>query len=232
MRNHSRGQAIPADPHEWRPQSARRGRRMPEIHDPIVEPLWDGIHVIAHFRAEQDGLENATLELIDTDGEEVSHVAPGTALELSRAIMALDAVVDGVLTPQATADSTGISMVASTHVPATSLIIPHKPEVTHEPRRGAQTGEELAFVAVDLLSVDGQLLLDLPLLERKRQLESLLIQSELVRVSVYTRPPVKPWLSSWKSAGFRGVVLKAANSRYRPGDETTEWAVVSRESQA
>jgi ATP-dependent DNA ligase len=224
-------QAIPADPHDWRPQEARRTKRTPEIRDPILEPFWQGIRVIAHFRAERDEDDGPTLDLIDQQGEEVSSVAADTAAVLARSIMALDAVVDGILTPQATADPVGTSLVASAHVPASSFILPHRPEVTHEPARGKETrGEELAFVALDLLSVDGQSLLDLPLLERKRLLESLLVESNLVRVSVYARPPVKPWLASWKSAGFRGAVLKAANSRYRPGDETSEWAIVDREA--
>jgi hypothetical protein len=231
MPNDSRGRPLPSDPHEWRPQSPRRGRRTPEIRDPIIEPLWDGIHVIAHFRAESDE-GKVDLELIDVGGDEVSHLAPATARAVARSIMALDAILDGVLTTQATADSTGIAMVASAHVPASSMIIPQRPEVSHGPRPDAPASDEFAFVALDLLSVDGQSLLDLPLLERKRQLESLLVESHLVRVSVFTRPPVKPWLSSWKSAGFRGAVLKAANSRYRPGDETSEWAIVERESQS
>jgi len=225
-------QAVPRDPHEWRPQEARRSKRMPEIRDPILEPFWSGIRVIAHFRAERGGEEASSLELIDEEGDEVSHVAPDTAAALARSIMALDAVVDGILTPQATADGTGTSLVASAYVPATSFILPQKPEVTHEPPRGKRRRfGEMAFVALDLLGVDGQQLLDLPLLERKRQLESLFIQSELVRVSPFTRPPVKPWLSSWKSAGFRGVMMKAANSRYRPGGETSEWVLIERESQ-
>lgn len=231
MPNDSRGRPVPNDPHEWRPQAPWRGRRTPEIRDPIIEPLWDGIHVIAHFRAESDE-DKADLELIDADGDEVSHVAPATARAVARSIMALDAIIDGMLTTQATVESTGIAMVGSAHVPASSMIIPQRPEVTHGPRPDAPLSDEFAFVALDLLSVDGQALLDLPLLERKRQLESLLIESKLVRVSVYTRPPVRPWLISWKSAGFRGAVLKAANSRYRPGAETSEWAVVVRESQS
>ncbi len=206
---------------------------MPEIRDPILEPLWEGIRVIAHFRAgEAEGeREGMSVVLLDSEGADVTDVAPRATHELARAIMALDAILDGVLTPQATADTVGIGMVSSAHVPAGSLMLSHKPEISHGPHARAEPGAELAFVALDLLSVDGQPLLDLPLLERKRQLESLIVQSELVRVSVYTRPPLQPWLVSWKSAGFRGAIVKAANSRYRPGDETTEWAIVEREPQ-
>lgn len=232
MRRDSQAHPLPRDPHEWRPQEPRHSKRTPAILDPILEPFWQGIRVLAHFNAETQGGEGPSLELIDEDGDEMSEVAPATATALARSIMALEAVVDGILTPQATADPTGTSLVASAHVPSTSFILPHKPEVTHAPPRGHRAaGDKLAFVALDLLSVDGQPLLDLPLLERKRLLESLFVQSELVRVSVYTRPPIKPWLNSWQSAGFRGLVMKAANSRYRPGDESSEWVLIERESQ-
>jgi len=89
-------------------------------------------------------------------------------------------------------------------------------------------GGRVAFVAVDLLRVDGQTLLDLPLLERKRLLDSLIRQGDLVRVSPYTRPPLRSWILSWKSLGFDGAVVKAANSRYVPSTVTEEWTVVTK----
>ena len=84
----------------------------------------------------------------------------------------------------------------------------------------------VAFVAVDLLRLDGQDLFDVPLLERKRVLESVVVQEERVRVSPYTQPPLASWLRTWRAAGFRGAVLKASNSRYRPGYETDQWVAV------
>lgn len=85
-----------------------------------------------------------------------------------------------------------------------------------------------AFVAIDLLRVDGQELLDVPLLERKRILEAVVVESERVRVSPHARPPVETWLATWKSAGLKGAMLKAANSRYIPGGLSPEWHAVTR----
>ena len=59
-----------------------------------------------------------------------------------------------------------------------------------------------AFVAVDLLLVDDEPILDVPLLERKRILEGVLDEAELVRRTVFVRPPVDPWLGTWRSLGF------------------------------
>jgi ATP-dependent DNA ligase len=85
----------------------------------------------------------------------------------------------------------------------------------------------LALVCLDLLRVDGQDLFDVPLLERKRLLEGLIQGSERVRVSPFTRPPAEPWIASWKAAGFKGGMLKAANSRYVPGRHTPEWVPIT-----
>ena len=204
-------------------------RRPPPIRDPILEPYWRGIRVLAHFRAEAP--EGTELELLDEAGEEVSSIAPALADLVGRSIIAFDAVVDGILTDQATADPTGVGVVASVDIPRLTFVSPRAPELSHAPSPGDSRSGQIAFVAVDLLRVDGQELLDLPLLERKRLLESLFVESALVRVSPYTRPPLGPWLRSWKSAGFRGVLMKAANSRYRPGEHTAEWTLIERESQ-
>src|SRR3970040_794668 len=101
-------------------------------------------------------------------------------------------------------------------------------EVEPLPMKDDEGGGRVAFVAVDLLRVAGQTLLDLPLLERKRLLDTLIRQRDLVRVSPYTRPPLRPWILSWKSLGFDGAVVKAANSRYVPSTVTEEWTVVTK----
>ena len=82
----------------------------------------------------------------------------------------------------------------------------------------------LAFVAVDILAVDDESLLDIPLLERKRILESVLEQSELVRVGAYVRPPIDSWLVTWRALGFGSLAFKASNSRYRPGRTNDDWS--------
>ena len=85
-----------------------------------------------------------------------------------------------------------------------------------------------SLMAVDLLRVDGASLLDVPLLERKRLLESVIAAGPLLRLSSHVRPPVDPWVATWKSMGLAGGILKAANSRYHPSEDTIEWRVVKR----
>ena len=219
---------VPPDPRQWRPLEPRATRRSPVINDPLLEPLWSGTRVIAHFVAPADAGGHGSVDLLDAEGTDVTGSAPDVSEALQTAVMATEAVIDGILTEQATAGGIGTALIPRAEVSRLGLIMPRQAQMTYEPAKGDERAGRTAFVALDLLSVDGQRLLDLPLLERKRQLESLFVETDLVRVSPFARPPLGPWFNTWKSAGFRGVIMKAANSRYRPGDFTLEWTIVER----
>ncbi len=222
----SQHSSASSDRHEWRPVKPRATRRPAVIADPVLEPYWSGTRVLAHFHADPDSDQPPDLDLVDEWGTVVNEVAPAAVAALRDSVMALEAVIDGVLTEQPTRGGLGTALISNAQVPRFAMFVRRPDEVTYQPRRQHEGSGEVAFVAVDLLSVDGQPLLDLPLLERKRQLESLFVESELVRVSPMARPPIRGWLNSWHAAGFRGLMVKAANSRYRPGDQTVEWAAV------
>jgi len=144
-------------------------------------------------------------------------------------VLASEAVLDGVISIQATGGGEGTSAVMFGKTQPVKRLFIGGPgsDIQYEPRSKPRTGDP-AFVALDLLRLDGQTLFDVPLMERKRLLDGLVEQSELVRVSPWVRPPVRSWFATWRAAGFRGVMMKSANSRYTPGATTTEWAVVER----
>lgn len=218
------------DRNEWRPLEAKSMARAPAIKDPIIEPLWQGTRVLAHFHAAAEDGGSATVRMVDTDGYDVSDEFAAVTSALERAVMAREAVIDGVLTDQALAGGLGVGIVPGAEVSPMGMLLGRASDVTVEPSRDREHGDEIAFVALDLLSVDDESLVELPLLERKRQLEGVFAASELARISPYVRPPLADWFNSWKSAGFRGVVMKASNSRYRQADIEREWAIVERMS--
>jgi len=223
---------IPRDPLEWRPQvPVGRGVRGASIEDPILEPHWSGQHVLAHYdsrRGTADG--EPWLRLLDHEGEDVTATEPQVSHALRGAVMAVDAVVDGFLTSDATRTGLGASLATRAEIPRFQLFMPRPTDLDVVPIEGHDRDNLVAFVAVDLLQVDGQPLFDVPLLERKRLLESVIEPADLVRISVYTRPPLLPWLNSWRAAGLAGLIMKGANSRYRPGAESTDWTVVLKTS--
>jgi len=203
--------------------------RPSKIADPILEPHWSGRRVLVHFDLERPTADGGPwLRLIDADGVDATDAEPPVTAELAGAILALDAVVDGFLTDQATRSGEGSSIATSVQVPRFNVLLGRTAELEPLPMKDDEGGGRVAFVAVDLLRVDGQTLLDLPLLERKRLLDGLIRQGDLVRVSPYTRPPLRSWILSWKSLGFDGAVVKAANSRYVPSTVTGEWTVVTK----
>jgi ATP-dependent DNA ligase len=83
----------------------------------------------------------------------------------------------------------------------------------------------IAFVAVDLVALDGETLVEIPLLERKRLLESVLVEGSLVRRTPYVRHPAGTFIVTWRSFGFGGLAYKAANSRYLPGATNDDWCM-------
>ena len=218
---------IPVDPLDWRPQVALPTKRPGKVTNPILEPDWEGLRVLVHYDSEGGEGGEALLRIIDDEGEDATEDEPLVTEQLLRAVSAVDCILDGFLTDQATRSGEGTFQGTTTTSVSSRLFSQPRAEVDVPGPRGHDREGVVAFVAVDVLRLDGQTLLDVPLLERKRLLDSLLLVHDRVRVSPYTQPPLAPWLATWKSAGFRGAILKAANSRYVPSSETSEWTLVS-----
>ena len=84
-----------------------------------------------------------------------------------------------------------------------------------------------AFVAWDLVELDGASLHDIPYQERRRLLSSVIIESVRVRVSPAMRPPIRGWLEALRADGFTHYLAKHANSRYLPGETAPDWLKLS-----
>lgn len=216
-----------ASPAAWRPQRfGRRGFR--HVLDPLVEPLWNGSRVLAH-------VGGGVARLIDVDGAEDPDTELAAAVAV--AMQAVDAIIDGYVTTDASSSGEGL-LPDTDALTATELTRqmflgggaraerrerPHEsPEDRAARRIGA--GDVFVFVAVDLLRLDGESLLEVPLLERRRLLDAALVEDDLVRRGIHVRLPVDPWIPTWRALGFQALAFKAANSRYRPGEPNDDWA--------
>ena len=219
---------IPDDPLDWRPQEPLVTRVGVTIRDPILEPLWSGTRVLVHVETQgPDG--GPTIRVIERTGLELTIEDQDLVAAMGAAVQARDAVLDGILTTQVTRGSAGMAIIPEARVGVMDTMFSRNPGIEiRRPDAATDLLLEEALVAVDLLRVDGQSLLDVPLLERKRILESVISQGPLVRVTVFGRPPVDPWVASWQSAGLRGAMMKTANGRYIPGDRTPEWRTLTR----
>ncbi len=219
----------------WRPQRpGRRGAK--DIADALVEPDWGGLRVVAALSIEQAALYR--------EGAVVS--VPEEILQaLLDGFGAVDAVVEGNVTTAALRSSEG-AFTEAPKVERPPILVPRvfrssvkdDPYVHSRDHEAAMEqaapvtlealaqGEKHAFVATDLLWLDGQPLDDVPLLERKRLLEAVLTESFLVRVSAFVRPSAVMTLVSWGSLGFKELSYRASNSRYVAGGVNDDWAIV------
>jgi ATP-dependent DNA ligase len=214
----------------WRPQ-AHGNRRATQIEDPIVEPFWTGPRILAFA-------DGGDVRLIDAEGKPIDE-DPDLAAALAEAAAGATLLVEAFLTHeplQGITDIAGREIVSAPKVAdtMTQMVIGSRgdrqsrlAERQAEARLRTMDGvvDQLALVAVDLLWLDDESLCDVPLLERKRILESVLPESHRLRVGTHVKPPIDTWLSSWRSFGFRRVSFKAANSRYLPGEKNQEWAL-------
>ena len=212
--------------HQWFGRGS--ADRVPE---PVIEPLWSGLRVIA---AAQGG----TGILLD-DGAEVpdlDHLAQALATTVTAT--ATGVILDAYVTKQVANDKPGVYTGAEDDIPTVGTPIVggllgrgrrSKRDQLAEDRATQLAAERfdddepVNLVAVDLLWLDGEWLLDAPLLERKRILEAIIPGDPLVRPSMYVRPPIERWVGSWRAQGFRGLAFKGANSRYRPGEVAKDW---------
>jgi hypothetical protein len=214
----------------WRPMAfgtveAKR------IRNPLAEPLWAGRRVLV-------AVDESNVAIRDEEGEALpGYDALRTAiLESARAF---ELVVDGYLLPAPLRSTVGAdaspgneAMMRPADVTRQLFLGGGGRNKRAEKLERAATRDvhvapdrPAAFVAIDLLWLDGEALLRVPLQERKRLLESALADHELVRRSVAIRPPVEAWYAQWKALGFHEIAVKEANSRYEPGGVSNDWAI-------
>lgn len=180
-------------------------------------------------------IEDREVRLQDTDGEPVDE-RPDIVAALADSARADSVIVDGYLTKETAREAVGVDP-GLVETPSMGKFMTQSffgsrrnraqevADRVEQVRMATSIDEEdeVGFVAVDLLWVDGEALLDVPLLERKRLLETVIAESDLVRVGVFVRQPIDTWVSSWRALGFVGLSFRAANSRYFPGEKQKDW---------
>jgi ATP dependent DNA ligase domain len=195
------------------------------VVDPIIEPLWVGVRALA-------GIDADGAIIVDEAGVTVVGFDDIVA-SLAEVARASSLILDGFLTKQAT-QAAGTVSAWSDETPTMGSFVGlrrNRAVDTLKLREDAlkarsfDVDDEISYVATDLLLVDDQTLFDVPLLERRRILESVIDESDNVRVGTFIRPPIMSWVGSWKAQGFNGLTYKAANSRYHPGEVDADWAV-------
>ena len=178
----------------------------------LFEPLWPGTRVIARA-------DRGAVTLTDENGAPAGDdIAEATDL-LASAVLAESAVIDGVWSPQPFIGDGSRARLWAETLAAEGLDADMPDPVETERRR--------AFVAVDLIELDGEPLHDVPFQERRRLLEAVVDEGVQVRLSPVVKQPLGGWLIGWRANGFTHYLAKHMNSRYRPGERNDDWLKLS-----
>lgn len=82
---------------------------------------------------------------------------------------------------------------------------------------------EIIFYAFDLLWLNGKDLMQLPLLERRKLLNTIIHDHGIIRVSENFNVSGRKFFETAKYMGLEGIIAKKENSLYSPGIRTKEW---------
>ncbi len=200
------------DPDAIHPQLATYAAVVITSVDWLFEPYWAGDRLVAR-------LADGRVDLTDEAGEPARPEFAEAAELLAAAIDADAAVIDGVWTAQPfVGDGSSARRLAET------LAEEGLGEEVPDP---AELETRRAFVAFDIVELDGKSLTDVPYQERRRLLASVVAENVRVRISPAVKQPLGPWLHAWRGNGFTHYVAKHMNSRYRPGERVDDWLIVS-----
>lgn len=180
-----------------------------------AEPKYDGLRLQLHFNSETQEFRAYTRNL-----EEVTAMFP----ELTGAISTLQCktcILD--------AEAVGYD-------PKTGQILPFQATITrkrkHEVAAQAETVPIRCFV-FDVMMIDGVSLVDLPLSERKRQLNQILpaaVQTATITQTTYREISDPVVLHAYHEAelgaGLEGIVIKQTDAIYRSGRKGWRWVKI------
>jgi bifunctional non-homologous end joining protein LigD len=178
---------------QYRPMLTTASKDVPTSSDWLFEVKWDGYRAIADVRG-------ADATLTSRNGNDLTERFRSTATAIERAMKTPDCVLDGEV---CALDEDG--------------------RATFSAMQQGKTGTRYVFVAFDLLEVEGEPLIDLPLTERLERLASLVDRR---RRDVQLSETFDDGAALFKAAQkqqFEGIVAKKRDSRYLPGKRTREW---------
>lgn len=180
--------------------------------DWLFEPFWPGERVMAR-------IDRGRITLNDESGQPSAPELDEAGAVLGAAVRAGQAVVDGVWTAQPFIGDGSPARTWAETIASEGLSKELPDPLAAEPRR--------AFVAVDLVELDGEPLYDVPFGERRRLLESVIDEGVQVRLSPVVKHPLGGWLFGWRANGFTHYLAKHMNSRYLPGERNEDWLKLS-----
>ncbi len=195
----------PAPPPTYEPMMAVLTAEPFDDDEWLFEVKWDGHRCLANL-GQATRLTSRTRRDMTAQFPEL--------IDMHRQLAARNAVVDGEIV---------------------ALDREGRPSFERMQDRFHRTPEELArnkgrvpvqFLAFDLLWLDGQPLLDLPLVERRARLVEVLVETRDIRLSQVVEGAGTRFFEQVRALELEGMVAKRAASPYRPGARSPDWRKV------
>src|SRR3954469_25039316 len=185
----------------YRPMLATLAEDVPRGAGWEFEVKWDGYRAIATVSQSETVLTSRNGNDLTTRFEQV-------AKEIAKAVKTPDCVLDGEV---CALDDSGRSSFSA--------------------MQQGKAGTPLVYYAFDVLEVEGEPLVDLPFVERRKRLEALLDRrNKTVRLSE-TFDDGRALYEAAKEQRLEGIMAKRLDSRYLPGKRTRDWLKVKTHSE-
>ena len=177
----------------YQPMLATLAQEIPRGAGWVFEVKWDSYRAIADVAGSE-----ATLT--SRNGNDLTARFQNVAKELAKAVKTPDCVLDGEV---CALDESGRSSFSA--------------------MQQAKAGTPIVYYVFDVLEVEGEPVIDLPLVERRKRLEQLLDRrNRTIRLSE-TFDDGEALLAAAKQQQLEGVMAKRLDSRYLPGKRTRDW---------
>jgi bifunctional non-homologous end joining protein LigD len=177
----------------YKPMLATLAQELPRGAGWVFEVKWDGYRAVADLAGSQ-----ATLT--SRNGNDLTARFQNVAKELAKAVKTPDCVLDGEV---CALDEAGRSSFSA--------------------MQQGKAGTPIVYYVFDVLEVEGEPLVDLPLVERRKRLEQLLDRhNRTIRLSE-AFDDGEALLAAAKQQQLEGVIAKRLDSRYLPGRRTRDW---------
>ena len=196
LRKKDEATPVARKPRRYAPMLATLADKVPRGDGWIYEIKWDGYRIIATVAGGEP-------ELRTRKDQDYTKRFENVAKELVKALKTPDCVVDGEV-----------------------CALDDQGRPSFSAMQQAKAGTPIVYFVFDLLEVEGEPIVDLPLEERRERLEKLLDKrNKTVRFSE-TFEDGESLLAAAEKQGLEGIMAKRLGSRYLPGRRSREWLKV------
>jgi bifunctional non-homologous end joining protein LigD len=185
----------------YAPMLATLAEEVPRGAGWSFEVKWDGYRAITTVAGGEAALTSRK-------GNDLTTRFSGVAREIPKAVKTPDCVLDGEV---CALDESGRSSFSA--------------------MQQGKPGTPIVYYVFDVFEIDGEPVIDLPLVERRKRLEGLLDRrNKTVRLSE-TFDDGKALLGAAKQQHLEGIMAKRLDSRYLPGKRTRDWLKIKTHSE-